>query len=551
MKTILAHGGLLVAAVLLVSPAHGREAANTAHPRAVEAQGTTYGEELGTVRLPGACSDAARRHASRGLALLHHMTYEGARAAFTAATEADPDCAMGYWGRAMSYIHPLWSDPPSESDFEKGRALVNEALAKKKTAREEAYISAVEAYYAPGWSRDEEANLAGFEEGWRRARERFPEDPEAATFYALAHMATADPADKSYAKQKQAAKIAREVLRRIPDHPGAHHYTVHAYDYPPLAEKALPVARSYGKIAPAVPHALHMPSHIFTRLGLWQKSIAMNSRSAEAALKHPAGDKVSLHYPHALDYLAYAYLQRADDRKAEEILETIKNLEGPFQPHPASAYAFAAIPARAALERQHWTEAARLEPRQPENFPWDRYPAMEAMTHFARALGSARSGDMQAAREALGELVSLREQAAASSAYWANQVEIQLMTARAWLEYAEGRQEQALERMRRAAEEEADTEKHPITPGEVLPARELLADMLLDMGRHQEAHEQYLQALERSPNRFNSLYGAGRAAELAGDDTRAAEYYRKLVDTAAADAQRKRLKHAESVTSAQ
>jgi len=551
MKTILVHGLLLVVAVLLVSPAHGRETSNTSHPRVVEAQGTTYGDELGTVRFPGSCSDATRRQASRGLALLHHMTYEGARAAFTAATEADPDCAMGYWGRAMSYIHPLWSDPPSESDFEKGRALVNEALAKEKTGREEAYISAVEAYYAPGWSRDEKANLAGFEEGWQRAHERFPEDPEAATFYALAHMATADPADKSYTKQKQAAKIAQEVLKRVPDHPGAHHYTIHAYDYPPLAEKALPVARSYGEIAPAVPHALHMPSHIFTRLGLWQESIAMNSRSAEAALKHPAGDKVSLHYPHALDYLAYAYLQRADDRKAEEILETIRNLEGPFQPHPASVYAFAAIPARAALERQHWSEAARLEPRQPENFPWDRYPAMEAMTHFARALGAARSGDAQDAREALGRLVSLREQAAASSAYWANQVEIQLMTARAWLGYAEGKQQQALERMRRAAEKESDTEKHPITPGEVLPARELLADMLLDMGRHQEAHEQYLKALERSPNRFNSLYGAGRAAELAGDDTRAAEYFGKLVNTAAAGAQRKTLKHAGSVLSDQ
>lgn len=538
MKNTLVYGLLLAFVTFSGGPVLGQ--ADT-----TKIQSNAYGEQLGTVHFPVSCNEAVRPHMERGLALLHHMTYEGARAAFAAATEADPDCAMGYWGQAMTFIHPLWSDPPSEADFEKGQALVNEARSRgRKTEREDAYIAAVAAYYAPGWSRDEKANLAGFEEGWRKVHEQFPDDPEAAAFYALAHMATADPADKTYAKQKRAAEIAQQVLDRIPDHPGAHHYIIHAYDYPPLAEEALPVARSYGEIAPAIPHALHMPSHIFTRLGLWQESIAMNQRSAAAALKHPAGDKVSLHYPHALDYLAYAYLQRAEDGKAKAILDTIKTLKGPFQAHGAAAYTFAAVPARVALERQQWTEAASLEPRIPDNYPWDQFPAMEAITHFARALGAARSGDMRTAREALDTLAALQDRTAETSAYWAKQIEIQRLSAKAWLAYAEGNQEAALDTMHRAAEMEAATEKHPVTPGEVLPAHELLADMLLEVGRYQEAQAAYLAALERSPNRFNSLYGAGRTAELGGGDTRAVLYYRKLVEIAAPDADPERLQQA-------
>ena len=445
----------------------------------------------------------------------------------------------------MTFIHPLWSDPPSAANFQRGQALVNEAKTRgQKTDRERAYIAAVEAYYAQGWNRSEEANLASFEEGWQRVYEQFPEDLEAACFYALAHMATADQADKSYAKQKRAAGIAQQVLARIPDHPGAHHYIIHAYDYPLLAEAALQTAHSYGEIAPQVPHALHMPSHIFTRLGLWQESIAMNQRSAAAALQHPADDRVSLHYLHALDYLAYAYLQRAEDGKAKEVLNTLKTLEGPFQAQLATPYTFAAVPARFALERQQWAEAASLEPKTPSDYPWDQFPAMEAITHFARALGAARSGNGQAAREALDKLAALHDQATETSAYWAKQVEIQRLSAKAWLAYQEGKQEEALNTMRRAAEMEAATEKHPVTPGEVLPARELLADMLLEIGRHQDAQTQYLAALERSPNRFNSLYGAGRAAELGGNDTKAALYYQKLVEVTATETERERLQQA-------
>jgi tetratricopeptide (TPR) repeat protein len=306
------------------------------------------------------------------------------------------------------------------------------------------------------------------------------------------------------------------------------------------------VARSYGEIAPEIPHALHMPSHIFTRLGLWQESIVMNQRSAAAALEHPAGEKISLHYPHALDYLAYAYLQRAEDAKAKDVLNTVKSIEGTIQAHVATAYTFAAVPARFALERQQWAEAAALEPRAPSTYGWNTFPAMEAITHFARALGAARSGKAPVARQALDTLTALHQQAAETSAYWAKQIEIQRLAAQAWLTYQEGKPEEALHTMRQAAEMEAATEKHPVTPGEILPARELLADMLLARGIYEEAQTQYLAALERSPNRFNSLYGAGRAAELGGDGDKAALYYRKLVEVTAADAKRERLQQAKT-----
>ena len=538
VKNTLAYGLLLSCAILpgnLVLSQDGQ----------AKIQRDTYGEQLGSVSFPVSCNELARQHTERGLALLHHMTYEGARAEFALATEVDPECAMGYWGQAMSYIHPLWSDPPSRENFVKGQELVNEAQTRgQKTEWEEAYIDAVAAYYSPGWSRDEKPNLVSFEQGWQKVYHKFPEDSEATSIYALAQIGTAEASDKSYTQQKRAAELAKEVLAKIATHPGAHHYIIHAYDYPQLAEKALKVARSYGKIAPEIPHALHMPSHIFTRLGLWQESIAMNQRSADAAFKHPVEEKISLHYPHALDYLAYAYLQRAEDTQAKYVLERIKNRKAPFQPHVASAYALASLPARLALERQKWTDAVSLQPRVPSDYPWNEFPAMEAITHFARAIGAARSGNETIARQALDELALLRERAAETSAYWGKQIEIQRLAAKAWLIYQEGARQEALDLMHKAAEMEASTEKHPVTPGEILPASELLADMLLEEGRYREAQTAYLTVLKRSPNRFNSLYGAGRAAELQGKDNLANYYYSKLSEISAPESQRERLQDA-------
>ena len=510
-------------------------------------QTESYGEQLGTVKFPASCSTDAKRYLNRGLALMHNMTYEDSRAEFAAAVEVDPDCVMGYWGQAMTFIHPLWSDPPDATEFTKGQAFVKNAMERgRKTDWEQAYIKAVGAYYAAGRNEKEKKNLAGFKKGWEEVYRRFPNDVEAASFYAVALLATVDPADKTFAKQRRAGAIAEKVLFQVPDHPGAHHYIIHAYDYPELAGMALRVARSYGNLAPDVPHALHMPTHIFTRMGYWQESIDMNIRSADAALKHPVNNQVSLHHPHALDYLVYAYLQRGEDQKAEEVWDTFKTLKGPYQTHVASAYTFAAIPARIALEQQKWTTAASLQARMPGAYPWDRFPAMEAITYYSIALGAARNGDLELAVEAIGTLKKLEERTADISRYWAKQVEIQRISAMAWLTYQEGEKEKALNLMRLAAGIEASTEKHPVTPGEILPSRELLGDMLFDMGRYKEAQAEYEAALVRNANRFNSLYGAGRAAELAENKEKAVFFYKKLVEITADNSKRERLLRAKA-----
>ncbi len=509
-------------------------------------QAEEYSDKLGTVQFTVSCNDAAKPYVKKGAALLHHMTYLGSRSAFVAATQADPTCAMGYWGQAMTYIHPLWSDAPSKQDFAAGQALLDKAQSQTHiTDREKAYIKAAAAYFKGGWSKKETQNLRNFEAGWKQVYLQFPEDVEAASFYALAHLATASPGDKSYSKQKQSGAIAQHVLTQVPDHPGAHHYMIHAYDYPSLAPKALKAARSYGNIAPAIPHALHMPTHIFTRLGLWRESITMNKRSAAAALKHPAGNTVSLHYPHALDYLVYAYLQIADDRSARQVMEEMQNHKGAFQTHIAAAYAFTAIPARIALEGQKWEEASVLEAILPDNYSLDKFPAMEAVTYFAISLGASRSGNVQKAKQALAKLTAFHERAKSTSAYWAKQVNIQRLSASAWIDYQQGNEKEALKVMRQAAHLESTTEKHPVTPGEILPARELLGDMLLDMGNYAEARSSYESALERSPNRFNSLYGAALSAEQGNDEQAARKYYQKIVEiTGKVSTDRKQVKKA-------
>ena len=491
--------------------------------------GGSHGEELGAVEVHALCKPAAVPHLREGLALLHHMTYERADQAFADASAADPACALAWWGRAMTYIHPLWSDPPTAETFERGDQFVQKAKSlEATTAEEQAYIAAVEAYYGEGRSATETANLAAFAAGWELAHEQHPDDLEAASFFALALLGTADPQDKSFARQKRAGDIAANIRARAPEHPGAHHYIIHAFDYPPLADQALDVALHYGDIAPEVPHALHMPTHIFTRMGLWKESIEWNERSAAAALKQPVDGAISLHYLHALDYLAYAHLQLRQDDEAQEVLRTLEAIDQPMQVEIAVPYTLAAVPARVTLERQQWTRAAALEPRVPQSYPWDRFPAIEAITWFARSLGAARSGDVDAAEAALAKLASLREAAASTSAYWANQVDIQRAAAAAWLALAKGDEAGALESMQEAAQLEAATEKHPVTPGEVLPAAELLGDLLMELGRYADARAAYETSLARSPNRFNSLSGAARAAERAGDAAAATRYRRDL-----------------------
>jgi len=493
-----------------------------------------HGAELGAVELATSCNAEANAHVQRGLALLHHMMYEASQKSFAAAASTQPACAMAYWGQAMTFVHPLWSDPPPAATFAKAALLADTAMAEgKKTDRERAYVEAVQAYYQEGKSNKEAPNLRAFAGAWAAVHAKYPDDPDAALFYALGQLATADPSDKTFAQQKRAGELIEKVFARFPNHPGAHHYIIHAYDYPALAGRALEVARAYGRIAPEVPHALHMPTHIFTRIGAWEDSIAWNKRAAKAALANPVAGAVSLHYLHALDYLAYSYLQRGEDDQAAQVGATLRSLQSPVQTEMASAYAFAAIPARLALERQNWAAAIALEPRSPQSFPWASYPAVEAITHFARALGAARSRRGALARQSLERLAELRDSANASNAYWGTQVEIQRLSAAAWLTLAEGQRSAALTTMRKAADLESSTEKHPVTPGEVLPARELLGDMLLDTGDYAAAKKEYAATLERSPNRFNSVYGVARSAELAGDAAVAIQFYRQLLDLTA------------------
>ncbi len=537
---------LLITSLVLLSAGcgAGEQSFDTAATEVVDADGAS----LGTVAFPVSCSEAASSRMRLGLALLHNMTYTEAEAAFRSAAEQDPDCALASWGVAMTYVHPLWPDVPSAAQFEAGRTMLEQARTRgKRTPREAAYITALEAYYADTDPGAEPARLARYADAWAKVAADYPDDPEAALFRALSLMATAPGSDQTFGVQREAGAIAERILQRIPDHPGAHHYTIHAYDFPPLAQRALPVARSYGKVAPDNSHALHMTSHIFTRVGLWEESIEYNARAAAAALRHPINGATSHHHLHALDYLAYAHLQRADDARAREVLEHLATLQGPVMDNAVTAYAFAGVPARIALERQRWADAARLEPRQPASLSWDNYPHLEAITEFARGLGHAHTGNMAAARKSVARLGALQTKAAAlPGAYdWGIQVKIQEVAARAWIAYGERRIDDAIRLMQEAAQLESTTQKNPVTPGEVLPAGELLGDMLLDVKRYDEALAAYRSALERSPNRLNSLYGAGRAAEGAGDRQTASDYYRQLVEVAPApNGMHARLDHA-------
>ncbi len=397
-------------------------------------------------------------------------------------------------------------------------------------------MSALAGYYE-GADRHERERLSHFLDGWSQVHTDNPDDTETAVFHALALLANAAAEDKSYAKQIQAGAILKGVLERVDRHPGAHHYTIHAYDFPPLAARALDVARRYDDLAPENTHALHMTSHIFTRLGLWLESIEFNDRGAAAASERMPTGQISLHYLHALDYLAYAHLQMGNDEAAEAVLATIAGLEPPFQKHSVTAYAFAAIPVRLALERHDWAAAAAIQSRWPAEVAWDEYPYLDAITHFARAMGAIRTGQSVQAEMAIAELAKLEQAAAALNvAYdWSIQVAIQRVAAESWLAYESGDVERGLELARRAAEMEATTEKNPVTPGEVLPAQELFGDMLRSAGRYEAAIAAYEKALDRSPNRFNSLYGAGRAAEAAGLSERAAFFYQRLIDISAND----------------
>jgi hypothetical protein len=487
-------------------------------------------EQLGQVKFLVSCNAAAQGQFNRAVALLHSFWYAEAAKGFSEVIGTDPRCGMGHWGVAMSNYHPVWA-PPTPAELQNGLAAVEKAKAVgARTQREKDYIAAIETFFKDADKLDHRTRALAYEKAMEQLYVRYPQDHEAAIFYALALLGTAQPTDKTYARQKKAGEILNKVLIYEPDHPGVAHYLIHSFDYPQLAYLALPAARSYAKIAPSSPHALHMPSHIFTRLGLWQDSIQSNLASAAAAKNYAARTRrgtASFDQLHAMDYLVYAYLQGAQDRKAKQILDEIQPMDQ-ADPEFAAAYAFAAIPARYTLERRRWSEAAALVVH-PAGFPWDRFRYAEAITYFARALGAARSGDTAAARRDVEKLASIEKSLAeAKETYWTTQVEIQRQAASAWLTHAEGKNEEALKLMRSVAELEDSTEKHPVTPGPVIPARELLGELLLEVNEPKPALKEFEIAIRAAPNRFNGLYGAARAAELSGEREKARDFYARL-----------------------
>jgi tetratricopeptide (TPR) repeat protein len=470
---------------------------------------------IGKAHIDTSCNAAAQKEIDRGVALIHSFWYAPAEKSFRAAAAADPDCAMAWWGVAMSNLHPIWA-PPVAAELKTGLEAAEKAKSlTAKTDREKVFVDAIHTFYAGSDKLDHKTRMAAYEAKMSSLAAAHPKDREAAIFHALALLGTADAKDKSYAQQKKAAAILNRVLPEEPEHPGVAHYLIHSFDYPELAELALPAARVYAKLAPGSPHALHMPSHIFVRLGLWDESIASNLASAEKArnfAKKMAPGAVAFDELHAVDYLVYAYLQQGDIEKAKKLVDMaaqVTRLDIPDQ--FAAAYAIGAAPARFALERRQWKEAAALPV--PTVVSWAKVPYAEGNIHFARGIGAARSGDVAAARAAVTRLGEIRQLLLEQkNAYWAEQLDIQRQAVEAWIARAEKKDEDALKRMRAAADLESTTEKHPVTPGPIVPARELLAEMLLEVGKAKDAAAEVQRVLKDAPKRRNALELAARAS---------------------------------------
>ncbi len=468
---------------------------------------------IGKAHLATSCNAAAQMEIDRGVALIHSFWYGEAEKSFRRAADADPKCGMAWWGAAMSNLHPIWA-PPSPAEWKTGMEAAQKAKAVgAATDRERAYINAINVYYDNAGGLDHAARMRAYEKAMDAVSSSNPTDNEAAIFHALSIVSIADPKDKTYANQKRAAEILNRILLLEPQHPGVAHYIIHSFDYPELAPLALTAARRYATLAPGSPHVLHMPSHIFTRLGLWDESIASNLASAAKArsyLAHALPGATAFDELHAVDYLVYAYLQRGENDKALALRDQVANVSKVDVPNFAAAYARTAVPARYALERRQWKEAAAL--KVPAGVTFDKFPYAEANTHFALAIGAARSNQLDAAQNAVQRLTAIQQALVAQKdAYWADQVEIQRLGAAAWLARAMRDNDKALSLMRSAVNLEASTTKHPVTPGAIIPARELLSELLLDLGNAQESLAEAQHALRDTPNRRNAMWLASQA----------------------------------------
>jgi tetratricopeptide (TPR) repeat protein len=499
--------------------------ANAQDPDHSEATG-----HLGSVHFSTSCSPSVETTFDRGIALLHSFWFSASIETFNEVLRQDPSCVIADWGIAMSE----WGNPFSSSRSPRALAAGSAAVAHAeatgfKTDRERAYLMAVKELYENSADVNERTRTVAYEDAMARLAVSYPDDIEARIFYALAIGQDIDPTDKTYAQRLKAGAILEKEFAKQPDHPGLAHYIIHTYDIPPLASRALIAARRYAKIAPDAAHALHMPSHTFTRLGLWQESIDTNIRSAAVASKDPHAAAEQLH---ALDYMVYAYLQTGQDAAAYAVVNSIapigariRDAAGNAAPPSAGYYALAEIPARYAIERNAWGEAAALQPRET-TFPW-----VDAVTYFARGIGSVRSGNPAAAAKDAEKLGQLRDALLASKdTYWAEQVAIQQLEVTAWIALDEGRSGDAVTMLRDATNREDATDKAAVTPGPLKPARELLAEMLLQLNRPMEALKEFEQVMRKEPNRFRATYGAAYAASVLGDHAKAHTYYASLAE---------------------
>jgi tetratricopeptide (TPR) repeat protein len=471
---------------------------------------------LGTVDFPISCSRPAQREFDRAVALLHNMTYPQARETFQRVTEIEPGCAMAHWGIAMTLFQPLWPTRPNPQDLRQGWQEVQKAKSAAPTPREQLFVAAAAAFFAEPASRDYWSRIRSWESALEQVYNSFPNDAEAATFYALAHLATSTP-PTARACADRAAEILERVLARDPDHPGAMHYLIHANDVPGREHDSLDVTHRYSAVAPRNPHALHMPTHIYTRLGEWDDVISGNLQAAEAALEHPAGEHGELvwdEFPHAIEYLVYAYLQKGmNDAAGAQVrrLHATRNLQPTFK----TAFHLASTRARYTLERHAWGEAVALQPREPAIPDWNRFAWPEAITHFARGVGAAHLNNEQVAVEAVERLTALEASTrTAGEELFADNIELLRLELSAWVAHAHGKQQEGIELMQQAAALEVSTPKHAVTPGPTLPAEELLGDMFMEQGRPEDALAAYRRASSLYPHRLNSVLGIARAEEI-------------------------------------
>jgi tetratricopeptide (TPR) repeat protein len=486
-------------------------------------------QKLGKVHFATSCNETAQRRFDRAMRYQHSFWYAESKEIYEGSIKADPECAIAYWGIALSLLsNPHGAIPAPNLPL--GLAAIEKAKAVgAKTERERDYVDALAVMYVDYDKTPHQERVQSYLKKMEALAAKYPDDDEAQIFYAITLNVAASPADKTYANQLKGAAILEPIWQRQPQHPGVAHYLIHLYDYPPIAARGLPAALRYAKIAPNAPHAQHMPSHIFTRVGYWKESIAANLASVEAAkATKEGGDQL-----HGQDYLVYAYLQLCQDNTARRVIDEVEAT----QPDPDSfggAFSRAASPARYMVERGDWKGAANLDVRP------SKFPQTMAITHFARALGAARSGDPVAARADVAKLAEIRDSLReAKNNYWSGQADVQQQTANAWVLYADGKYDDAVKAMSAAADAEDKTEKAPVTPGPLAPARELYGFMLLDRGMAKEALAAFEATMAKEPNRFNGYVGAAKAAQALGDTAKAKASYEKLVALAAgSDSQR-------------